>query len=112
MPYIEPLLRTPFDDAIDSLVTTLRDTTDTALDGDLNYIITRVVTEALQPAYPYETPWSYKQLTRAGNAFLFALLEFVERAVKPKEAQARKDNGDLPAYAAIDSYYERFNDED
>jgi len=88
MPYIAPERRPAYDPAIADLVAKLREAPVEKLDGDLNYVITRLLLGGIdKPSY-----FSY-------NARLGVLeackLEFFRRHVATYEDEAIVRNGDL-----------------
>lgn len=95
MPYIKPEHRFELDDYIDKLYELVPRPENKDLDGQLNYIISSIVTSAFAPE---EGDWSYHNIARAIAVFECAKLEFYRRVAAPKEDRAIQKNGDIVGY--------------
>ena len=62
--------------------------------GPCNYIISRVVLEAMKPP----GGWSYHSISNAVSVFNDAATEIERRLMGPRENKAILKNGDLPSY--------------
>ena len=88
MPYILPARRKALDPVINQVIAQLDLQTFWNVDGDVNYVFTRI----LKAVYP---PESYFYLNRALGVLEAAKLEFNRIVVAPYEDQKRHDNGDV-----------------
>ena len=95
MPYIKRDARPWVDCSLDDLIADLRSNPPANADGELNYSISRLVSEVLGPE---KGPWRYVDIARAVAVFECAKLEFYRRVAAPKEDRAMSENGDIPAY--------------
>lgn len=95
MPYIKQELRSKYDNAIEQLVSLIKEQDIEDREGDLNYCITQVVGKAMKP----EKGWRYKYLSRAHEVFLAAAAEFYRRLLNKYEDQAIEKNGDIHVYS-------------
>lgn len=93
MPYIEKKSRVALDKDIDNLVGYVRET-DT-VDGEANYIITRIVAGLFKPE---GGKWRYYAIARAMGCFVCAALEFYFRVARGYEDKAIEKNGDVKEY--------------
>jgi len=98
MPYIKFSNRAALDVIVDGLVNRLRSIK--CVQGDINYIVTRVALEALKP----ETGWSYHSLSSAVAALKDAATEIERRLLGPYEDRAILKNGDMRCYQEPFSY--------
>jgi hypothetical protein len=102
MPYIKQNQRDNIDNALEWLMEEISvHFEDKDLDGALNYVISRIVTESIYLAQDYDpsvTEWAYRDIARAVAVFECAKLEFYRRIAAPKEDKAIEKNGDIPAY--------------
>lgn len=97
MPYITNDQRAHYECEIEDIVGFLRGKAETeSIDGDLNYIITKIVSGALCSE---DKDWSYVDITKAVAAFECAKLEFYRRVAAPKEDRAITKNGDVLEYS-------------
>ena len=69
-----------------------------SVDGNLNYTISRIVADSLNPT---RKDWSYADIARAVAVFECAKLEFYRRVAGPKEDRAITANGDIESYAKL-----------
>jgi hypothetical protein len=67
------------------------------VDGNTNYVITRIVAGAFGPN-PGEK-WRYWMIARAMGCFICAALEFYRRVGARREDEVIADNGDIPEYS-------------
>lgn len=95
MPYIKQELREELGPHIEALLDSIRKTGDTNLDGALNYVISRIVSESLEPVM---SGWPYTSIARVVAVFECAKMEFYRRIAAPKEDKAIQENGDISAY--------------
>jgi hypothetical protein len=109
MPYIKDKQREELDPHIDNLIETIKrilsfkDKVDFA--GVLNYCCTRI---AMSFFYNGERePVRYWKLALIRGVFATLASEFERRVVKPYEEVARKKNGDLKEYEAIQGPYRK-----
>lgn len=98
MPYISQGNRHALDTIIDGLVKRLRDIE--CRPGDCNYVVTRVVLEALRP----ESGWSYHDLHDAVGLLRDAAGEIERRLMGPYEDVAIRRNGDMQCFAEPFAY--------
>lgn len=99
MPYIKSYNREIFDIDIHSISCKLQETrnSDTSsVDGNTNYIISRIVASAFSPK-PGEK-WRYWMIARAMGCFICAALEFYRRVGAKREDEVIIDNGDIQEY--------------
>ena len=92
MPYVPPVNRVALDVIIDGLVNRLREIK--ARPGDCNYVVTRVVLEALKPG----EGWSYHSLSDAVRVLKDAAAEIERRLLGPYEDDAILKNGDMACF--------------
>jgi len=98
MPYIKQAEREAINAPLEELIGTLLDSYEEGTeDGALNYVVSRIVSEVLNPEM---LPWRYADIARAVAVFECAKLEFYDRIARPKEDLAIQQNGDIPAYGA------------
>ena len=95
MPYIKQANRDTLDDHIDDLLGDIALKEYPECDGELNYIISRIVARTLGPG---SGNWSYVDIARAVAVFECAKLEFYRRVAAPKEDKAIETNGDIQEY--------------
>lgn len=99
MPYIKLEGRLALDEPIDRIWELLDNPESDQLDGQLNYVISRIVGSAFAPS---EGEWSYHSIARCIAVFECAKLEFYRRVAGPKEDKAIKTNGDIDEYRSPD----------
>ena len=98
MPYINKHLRAILDPAIDKVLSRVRQVEqDVVRPGILNYVISRIVSETVHNNH-WGNDWSYNEIAEVVSAFDCAKLEFYRRVAAPKEDEAIRKNGDIPAY--------------
>ena len=90
MPYIAQEYRHNTDDELDDLYGLFCAMRDRCTPGDLNYIITRIITVYYETKGP-----GYTQLNDAIGVLESAKQEFYRRVVVPYEEQKRKEQGDV-----------------
>jgi hypothetical protein len=100
MPYIERTHYGRLEDSVFDTVNAIHNETSAGKDGMLNYAISRIVSEVLQPT-PVGSEWKYADIARGIAAFECAKLEFYRRVAGPKEDRAIETNGDIPAYERL-----------
>lgn len=87
MPYITPARRAEFDSAIEVLLHRMN--WKQARDGDVNYILTRLI------AGYYKADQGYERMARGLACFEAAKLEYSRRVMAPYEDLKMKENGDV-----------------
>lgn len=87
MPYIKMEDRPKYDGLLGELIGILKSQPVERIDGELNYIITRILKEAY--------PLRYFNLNRAMGVLECAKLEFYRRVAAPYEDIKIKENGDV-----------------
>lgn len=92
MPYIDLEHRIALDAIVDGLVKRLRDIN--CKPGDCNYVVTRVVLEALKP----HDGWRYHSLSDAVRVLKDAAAEIERRLLGPYEDRVILQNGDMPCF--------------
>ena len=92
MPYIDGNMRDRLDYLVDDLISKLRNTD--ALDGQLNYVITRL----LAGAYGVDREPRYSKINDIVGILECAKLEFFDRIARPYEDTKMKQNGDVQEY--------------
>ena len=87
MPYIKMEDRVKYEDVLKELIDILKGLPVERIDGELNYIITKILKEAY--------PLRYFNLNRAVGVLECAKLEFYRRVVAPYEDVKIKESGDV-----------------
>jgi hypothetical protein len=87
MPYIKMEDRPKYEEPLAELIGTLKEQPVDRIDGELNYIITRI----LKGAYPLR----YFNINRAVGVLECCKLEFYRRVAAPYEDIKIKENGDV-----------------
>jgi hypothetical protein len=100
MPYIKSGGRVLYDDSLDELVEELR--ANDNLDGDANYVISRIVAGAFEP----EDGWRYANIARAIGVLECAKLELYRRVAAPYEEIAVLKNQDIPEYGKVAKWFQ------
>jgi hypothetical protein len=98
MPYISQARRSDLDHAIVQLNAALtqgRNRSEEALDGDLNYVITRLF-EVIPVVR--DGRWRYRLCNLVVGVLECCKQEFYRRLVGPYEDKAIEKNGDVPVY--------------
>ena len=98
MPYISSELRAKFDPCIDHLQDMLDDE---KWEGELNYIITRLVAGRFSRVTRYQT------IARVCGVLSNVKDEFYRRLAVPYENVAWSKNGDIPEYEELDTQLRR-----
>lgn len=99
MPYISPDRRDYYLPQIDILADKIRSVAgNEEIDGDLNFIISTLVSRALLTGKDGTKRKKYHFLERVVGIFECAKLEFYRRVMGPKEDMAIVKNKDLPEY--------------
>jgi hypothetical protein len=88
VPYIKQERRDQLDTAIDNLTTILGLTGEPLEDGDVNYVITRIMDACYNRL-------SYAIMARGIATLECAKLEFYRRIMAPYEDEKRKKNGEV-----------------
>lgn len=87
MPYIKIEARGKYEEALKEIIGILKAQPVESIDGDLNYIITRILKESY--------PLRYFNLNRAVGVLECCKLEFYRRVAAPYEDTKIKENGDV-----------------
>jgi len=87
MPYINPEERKELDPLVNALIDALKKAPAERLDGRLNYVIFRLLTNLYQPRY-----FNYN---RAMGVLSCVAQEFYRRRVAPYENQKLQETGDI-----------------
>ena len=87
VPYIKMEDRPKYEEALGDLIATLKAQPVENIDGELNYIITRILKEAY--------PLRYFSLNRAVGVLECCKLEFYRRVAAPYEDTKIEQNGDV-----------------
>lgn len=87
MPYIKMENRGKYDEVLQELIDILKGLPIDRIDGELNYVITRILKESY--------PLRYFNLNRAVGVLECAKLEFYRRVVAPYEDVKIKESGDV-----------------
>lgn len=87
MPYIKSEKRGKYDKALQELVGILKSLPAEEVDGELNYIVTKI----LKGVYPLK----YYQLNKAMGVLECIKLEFYRRVAAPYEDVKMKESGDV-----------------
>lgn len=87
MPYIKMEDRGKYDEVLGELISTLKSLPVERIDGELNYVITRILKESY--------PLRYFNLNRAMGVLECVKLEFYRRVVAPYEDIKIKESGDV-----------------
>lgn len=94
MPYIKQDRRDKIDNLIDALIKSISKTVSDAPDGEVNYVISRIVSGVLAD----NNPLRYVDIARCIGAFESAKLEFYRRVASNLEDRAIMKNGDIKEY--------------
>ena len=87
MPYIKMEDRKKYEEVLEKLIDLLKSQPIERIDGELNYVITRILKESY--------PLRYFNLNRAMGVLECAKLEFYRRVVAPYEDIKIKESGDV-----------------
>jgi len=87
MPYIKMEHRGKYEEVLRELIDTLKALPVERIDGELNYVITRILKESY--------PLRYFNLNRAMGVLECAKLEFYRRVVAPYEDVKIRESGDV-----------------
>jgi hypothetical protein len=87
MPYIKMEDRPKYEESLSELISTLKSQPVESIDGELNYIITRILKESY--------PLRYFNLNRAMGVLECCKLEFYRRVAAPYEDTKIEQNGDV-----------------
>ena len=87
MPYIKTEKRVKYDKALHELVSILKSLPPEEVDGELNYVVTKI----LKGVYPLK----YYQINKAIGALECIKLEFYRRVAAPYEDVKIKESGDV-----------------
>ncbi len=87
MPYIPREDRPKYEDPLTTLIATLREQPTDRIDGELNYIITRILKETYPPRY--------HTINRAIGVLEACKLEYYRRVAAPYEDTKIEQNGDV-----------------
>lgn len=95
MPYIRKEDRIKLDNEIELLMTTINDLFDGEKSGVLNYVITRLLTNAFQ----LHSNTRYHNINGAVGVLECAKLEMYRRVAEPYEDKKIIENGDVKEYS-------------
>jgi len=87
MPYIKPEKREKYEEEIGKLVAILKSLPPEEVDGELNYVITKIMKEVY--------PLRYYHINKAIGVLECIKQEFYRRVAAPYEDQKIKENGDV-----------------
>ncbi len=87
MPYIKPEKRGKYEEAIGKLVSIFRSLPPEEVDGEINYVITRILKEVY--------PLRYYHINKAIGVLECIKQEYYRRVAAPYEDQKIKENGDV-----------------
>ena len=87
MPYITQEDRPQYDKVIEELVTLLKDKPPESVDGNLNYVVTRIIKEVY--------PLRYYHINKAMGVLECIQHEFYRRVAAPYEDTKIEQNGDV-----------------
>ncbi|MBS7614189.1 hypothetical protein KEJ18_00370 [Candidatus Bathyarchaeota archaeon] len=87
MPYIKPERRTKYAKVIEELTGILKELPPEEVDGELNYVVTRI----LKAVYPLR----YYHINKAIGVLECIKQEFYRRIAAPYEDEKIKENGDV-----------------
>jgi hypothetical protein len=87
LPYIRPENRTKYEKTLKELIGILKSLPMEEVDGDLNYVVTRILKEVY--------PLRYFHLNRAIGVLECIKLEFYRRVAAPYEDLKIKESGDV-----------------
>ena len=87
LPYIKPENRKKYDKVLKELVTMLKTLPPEEIDGELNYIVTKMLKEIY--------PLRYFHINKAIGVLECAKLEFYRRVAAPYEDTKIKESGDV-----------------
>ena len=87
MPYIKPENRKKYDKVLKELVSILKTLPPEKIDGELNYVVTKILKEIY--------PLRYFHINKAIGVLECAKLEFYRRVAAPYEDLKIKESGDV-----------------
>jgi hypothetical protein len=87
LPYIKPKNREKYGEVLEELITILKSVPLEQLDGELNFVITKILKEVYQLRYFH--------LNRAMGVLESVKQEFYRRVVAPYENEKIKESGDV-----------------
>ena len=87
MPYIKPENRKKYDKIIDELTSILKSFPHQEVDGELNYVITKIIKEVY--------PLRYYHINKVMGVLECIKQEYYRRIVGPYEDKKIKENGDV-----------------
>jgi len=87
LPYIKPEIRTKYEKVLDELIGILKSLPVEKVDGELNYVVTKILKET----YPVR----YFNINRAVGVLECIKLEFYRRVAAPYEDKKIKESGDV-----------------
>lgn len=90
MPYIHQDNRTKYDQAIDEIVAELPESSNMALAGDVNFVISSIIKR-----YLAAMPESYTTMNAMVGALECSKLELYRRTMVPYEDRKIHENGDI-----------------
>ena len=87
MPYIKPERREKYEEALEELIGILKSLPVEEVDGELNYVVTRIVKEVY--------PLRYFHLNKAIGVLECIKQEFYRRVAAPYEDEKIRESGDV-----------------
>ena len=87
LPYVKPENRVKYEKALDELIGILKSLPVEEVDGELNYVVTKI----LKQIYPLR----YFHINKAIGVLECAKLEFYRRVAAPYEDKKMKESGDV-----------------
>jgi len=87
LPYVKPENRAKYEKALDELIDILKSLPVEEVDGELNYVVTRI----LKQIYPLR----YFHINKAIGVLECVKLEFYRRVAAPYEDKKMKESGDV-----------------
>lgn len=87
MPYIKPEKREKYAKILNELITTLKSVPAEEIDGELNYVVTKILKEVY--------PLRYYHINKAMGVLECIKQEYYRRVAAPYEGTKIKENGDV-----------------
>ncbi len=87
LPYVKPENRAKYEKALDELIGILKSLPVEEVDGELNYVVTKI----LKQTYPLR----YFHINKAIGVLECAKLEFYRRVAAPYEDKKMRESGDV-----------------
>lgn len=87
LPYVKPENRVKYEKVLDELIGTLKSLPMEEVDGELNYVVTKILREIY--------PLRYFHINKAVGVLECVKLEFYRRVAAPYEDEKIKESGDV-----------------